>query len=232
MYYEATNDIAYDTLKLAQAQGLIHRLPTSSSWLAEWSLTWLLVEKNLQLFSRQRAAATGQNRLNFEPRELSKHFQHELTDLVLEAKRIAPVVALATFSYALRREQSREQQLRAASWALYNMPYMSPEGLFSAYEEYNRVIREVAKQTDVLLIEDEFMIPGDDVHFYDSYHLADAGNQVMAERIFKALIRSKRFEQLIATHKSAHDQGRDGTTTSRHAAWVERAVDAKTPQYR
>ena len=231
MYYEATNDIAYDTLKLAEAHGLVHRPPTSPSWMADWSLTWLLVEKNVQLLSRQRAAAAGQDRLTFEARELSRHFQQELTELMLESKRIAPVVALATFSYALRREQSREQQLQAASWALYNMPYMSVEGLFAAYEEYNRVIREVAKQTDVILIEDEFMIPGDDVHFYGSYHLADAGNRVMAERVVKSLLRSKGMEQLIITHQSARDQRRDGTITSRHAAWRERAVDA-TPQNR
>jgi len=69
------------------------------------------------------------------------------------------------------------------------------------------VIRDVAKQTDVILIEDEFLIPGDDVHFRDTYHFADAGNQVMAERVVKSLIRSKRFEQLTTAHKSAPSIG-------------------------
>jgi lysophospholipase L1-like esterase len=227
MYYEATNDVAYDSLKLAEAQGLVHRPPARSSWVSDWSLTWLLVEKNFQLLSRQRMAATGQGRLTFDARELSKRFQLELTELMLESKKIAPVVALATFSYALRREQSREQQLRAASWALYNMPYMGVEGLFKAYEEYNRVIREVARQTDVILIEDEFMIPGDDAHFFDSYHLADAGNRVMADRVFGALLRSPRFQQLTT---SARHRGRDRTIASRHLEERERSSGSESGQ--
>jgi lysophospholipase L1-like esterase len=202
MYYEATNDIAYDTRKLAEAQGLFHGSPVTESWLARWSLVWSLAEKNLQLFSRQRAASARRMQLNFDARELSTHFERELTELMLESKRVAPVVALATFSYQLRREQSSAQRQRAASWALYHMPYMDIDGLFRVYEEYNRVIREVARQTDVILIEDELVIPGDDVHFFDSYHLADPGNAVMADRIAGALVRSRRFEQLVAAHRA------------------------------
>jgi len=121
MYYEATNDLATDLWRLAEVHGLAHR-PTGDTWLARWSLAWSLVEKNFQLVGRRRAAATAQDRLTFEARELSKRFRHELTELMLESKRMAPVVALATFSYSLRREQSREQQLRAATHALYMMP--------------------------------------------------------------------------------------------------------------
>ena len=207
MYYEATNDIAYDTRRLAEAQGLSREPPVNPSWLASHCLLWSHVEKNVQLFRRQRAAGTRPEQLKFEARDLSRHFQRELTELMLEAKKVAPMVAVATFSYELRREQSREQQLKAASWALYNMPYMSVDGLFRVYEEYNRVIREVAKQTDVILIEDEFVIPGDDTHFFDSYHLADAGNLVMADRIAAALLRSPRFERFMAAHKPAGEGG-------------------------
>jgi lysophospholipase L1-like esterase len=215
MYYEATNDIAYDTRRLAEAQGLSREPPLNPSWLARRLLLWSHVEKNFQLFSRQRAAASRTEQLKFEARDLSKHFQQELTELVLEAKKVAPVVALATFSYELRREQSREQQLQAASWALYNMPYMNVDALFRVYEEYNRVIREVATQTDVILIEDEFAIPGDDAHFFDSYHLADAGNRVMAGRIATALLRSSRFERFMAAHKPAGEVGAAVTSGGR-----------------
>lgn len=202
IYYEATNDIAYDTLQLAKARGLYTEAPVRSSWLADRSMMWSLIEKNVQLFARERSAAAGRDRLEFDARELSRGFERELTELMLESKKAASVVALATFSYEPRREQSPEHQLRAARWALYHMPYMSVEGLFKAYEEYNRVIRDVAKRTDVILIDDEFLIPGDDVHFHDSYHLADAGNRVMADRVVNALVRSRSFQELVAAHAS------------------------------
>ncbi len=197
MYYEATNDLSYDTRQLAEAQGLSTHQSMNSGWLAEWSLAWFLIEKNLQIVSRQRAAAREQKRLAFEPRELSKRFRRELTKLIRAAKEVAPVVAVATFSYKLRREQTKEQQLRAANTALYYMPYISVDGLLTGYEEYNRVVREVAKETEVILIDDEFLIPADDRHFYDSVHFTDAGNELMATRVVKCVIGSERFVELV-----------------------------------
>jgi len=39
--------------------------------------------------------------------------------------------------------------------AIFYIPFMTPEGLFTSYERYNQIIRDVAKKTGVLLIEGE-----------------------------------------------------------------------------
>ena len=199
--YEAVNDLRFDTRRLAEAQNLFAPPSTKSSWLAEWSVAVFLIEKNLQLHSRQRKAAKEQDRLTFEPRQLSVGFRDRLTRLILDAKSVAPIVAVATFSHKIRHEQSREQQLQAANTDLYYAPYMSLEGFLSGYDEYNRVIREVAKETNVILIADEELIPADDQHFYDSVHFTDAGNDAMAGRVLKFLIQSPRFSQFIERRK-------------------------------
>jgi lysophospholipase L1-like esterase len=195
--YESPNDLRHDTRRLAEAQNLIAGPPTKATWLAEWSVAWLIIEKNFQLLNRQRTAAAEQRRLAFDPRALSEGFRTRLTRLIRDAQRVAPIVAVATFSHKIRHEQSREQQLHAANTDLYYAPYMSLAGLLSGYDEYNRVIRQVARDTNIILIEGEELIPGDDEHFYDSVHFTDAGSRVMADRVLRHLTRSPGLVRFI-----------------------------------
>jgi lysophospholipase L1-like esterase len=190
--YHAINDLSKDTRELAERQGIVRGSVDQPSWLGRYSVTWFLIEKNLQVISRQRQAGDGAGRhLTFEPRSLSAGFEQRLTSLVRSAKAIAPVVAMATFSQKLRRNQPPAEQLRAANTHLYYMPYMTVDGLLTALDEYNRVIKETARAHGAVLIEDEESIPGDDIHFNDSVHFKDAGSRLMAERITKVLIPSQ-----------------------------------------
>ena len=47
VFYEATNDLAVDTLHLARQQGLVAGDAEATSWPARYSMLWFLVEKNL-----------------------------------------------------------------------------------------------------------------------------------------------------------------------------------------
>jgi lysophospholipase L1-like esterase len=199
--YEASNDLSHDTRLLANAQGIHQGIPVKQSWLSEWSVFWFLVEKQLQIRARQRAAVSGRNRLLFEPAQLSRHFEAKLIELVRVSQEVAPVVAVATFSHKFRREQTKEEQLRAANTALFYQPYMSLEGLLAGFSEYNRVIRKVAAETKAILIDGELEIPGDDQHFADSVHFADAGSAMMADRVLRSLTPSEEFRALLRTRR-------------------------------
>ena len=72
----------------------------------------------------------------------------------MQARRLL-VVAIATHSHKVRRDQSEEDQLRAANTALYYMPYIATKELIDAYDEYNLVIREVGRETNAMLIDAE-----------------------------------------------------------------------------
>ena len=195
--YHATNDLSYDTRKMAMAQGVFSGKPENPSWLANYSLAWFLIEKNLQMMFRKQQVIHGKKLLQFESNKLSRDFRKRLRHLIQESKKKSPLVAVATFSHQYRRDQSPEVQLRAAGSAIFYMPYMDIDRLFEAFEAYNKVIREVAKEEGIILIEDENHIPGDNVHFNDSAHFKDAGSRKMAERVLQGLLMNDDFRRQV-----------------------------------
>jgi hypothetical protein len=144
-----------------------------------------------------------QKRLDFSPSQLGAQFREDLTALVEEAKRVSPVVGLATFSHQIRAGQSPEKQLEAAGSALYYMPFMSPAGLLESFARYNQIITQVARDTGVLLIDGELDVPGDTEHFNDTVHFKDAGSRIMARRVSESLLQSSAFKQLVAAKRAA-----------------------------
>ena len=79
------------------------------------------------------------------------------------------------------------------------MPYMTTEGLLAGFDEYNRIIREIAHQQGIVLIEGELEIPGDGEHFVDSLHFSDKGSRAMARRVVRAIVGSERLEKLVGS---------------------------------
>jgi lysophospholipase L1-like esterase len=187
--YHAANELSGEIRELAVASGLIPNAQLSErSWFANYSLLWNLVEKNLQVIHAQRSARLGVGRLRFEVEAVGGRFRHELTELVNSAKQHANLVAIATFAIQIRPDQGEEERLRAAGSALYYMPFMEPRGLIEAYARYNQIIREVARDAGIVLIDGEETIPGDAAHFTDTVHFTDAGSEWMATRVTRALL--------------------------------------------
>ncbi|GMQ86838.1 MAG: hypothetical protein BMS9Abin08_0036 [Gammaproteobacteria bacterium] len=197
--YHATNDLSWETRTLAVEQGVYETgKEKKNSWLAEHLQLWYLVEKNLSIREAQKNASDARKQLEFSASRLGGHFRQHLTRLVEEAKTVSAVVALVTFSYQMRSEQTPEQQLKAAASALYYMPFMDPQGLMDAFTRYNRIIVEVARETGAILIEGEGMIPADSEHYNDTVHFKDAGSRIMARRVSEALLDTRAFTVLAA----------------------------------
>jgi lysophospholipase L1-like esterase len=196
--YEGINDLSRDSRDLAKAQGIERGRVDAPGLLGRWSLTWFLIEKNLQILARQKDSAAAARQIRFDAHELPKGFQQRLRSLVDEAGKVAPVVAIATFSHKVRRSQSPEEQLRNANTHLYYMPYLSVDSILTGIDAYNQVIRTVAHSTGALLIEGEDTIPGDDRHFNDSIHFKDAGCLLMAQRIANILKTSQQLNKLVS----------------------------------
>lgn len=192
--YDGFNDMSISMKIIAVRQ---NKRYYKEGWLEKQSLAYSLIKKNLTILVDQQNAKSGKDRLVFDPKEISRGFRKELTDLIVAGKKTAPIVAVATLSYKMRREQPDEERLRNANTALYYMPYMSTSGLLDAYEEYNRVIREAAKETGVILIENELVIPGDDKHFRDSIHFTDQGSELMAQRVVDSLVASAEYNNFL-----------------------------------
>ena len=196
--YHAANDLSGEMRNLALAQGLIANTDgPKTSWLAAHSLLWTLAEKQFDIWNAQRTARNGSKRLEMTGVVIGEKFKQDLTELVQAAQQQAKLVAVATFSTQLRSGQAEEQQMTAAASALYYMPFMSPQGLISAYQQYNKVIIEVAQATGALLIGGADDIPGNPQHFADTVHFTDLGSRAMAARVSGALRQDKRFTDLV-----------------------------------
>ena len=196
--YHATNDLSGEVRDLAVARGLAGAAESGrQSWLEQHSLLWELVVKNLRVMQAQRAAAAHVSQLTIDAAALGAGFGGELSSLLKEAAGPASRVAVATFSTQLRAEQTRHQQERAALSAFVYMPFMSIEGLISAYRRYNDIISAVASREGALLIEGETNIPGDAAHFVDNVHFNDAGSRAMADRVYASLTHDAKVLELI-----------------------------------
>ncbi len=196
--YEATNDLTRDTREIAVAQHAYTGHADRESWLSAHALTWYLIEKNLLLRSRKRDAISDQAHIQFDPREVSIKFRARLGALCDAAKSRSKLVVLMTFSTQARRGQDPERLNEACNTSFYYMPYMTAELLLDTFDEYNRVIREVALEKDVLLLDVAAAVPGDREHFSDSVHFKDRGCAVFAEAILAELNRSPRWKALLA----------------------------------
>lgn len=209
--YHATNDLSAGTRELAVAAGLVTADAHEPSWLARHSLAWNLIEKNWLRGAPASDPASGDDDgdsdgdggggggiLEVEPALHAARFEERLAALVDEARAVAPVVVLVTFSHRARREQDPQTLRRSCESSLYYMPYLTPQAVLEGIEAYNAVIRRVAADRGVLLVEDEHGIPGDAEHFADSVHLTDAGSRLQAERILGVLREAPAVRDLLS----------------------------------
>jgi lysophospholipase L1-like esterase len=199
--YEATNDLAENSGRLARDQGISddRNGDDDLGWLSRQSLLALLVQKNLEIMRQQRLAAGKSGELWLDTARLDAEFRRDYTNLVEASEKIAQIVVTATFAPRLREDQSPEERRKAAVTSLYYMPYMTIADLITAFAHYNQVIREVAQSRQTLLVGDEDMIPADAHHYVDSVHFTDAGSASMAKRVVRALISSPSVQALAAS---------------------------------
>ena len=147
----------------------------------------------------------GAEKLVVDPLALSSGFHERLSTLVSAAEEHGPVV-LITFSHEFRRDQPPEVQRAAAVSSLYGTPFLEVETLLACFEQFNRVIREVARDSGAILVEGEYTIPGDDEHFADSVHFRDPGFRLQAARVLAALLQAPEYRALLEAkrHAAAH----------------------------
>lgn len=200
--YEAANNFSAEMRKLAAQRGLIAEPKMfEMTWPSRYSLFWHLVEKNLRVLAADRATADPARRLETSPETLGAEYRRELTAVVHAAQETGKLVAVATFSTQLRRDQTGEQQTRAAASAFFYMPFVTPSLLIDGYERYNQIIREVAGETGALLIEGESEIPGDSAHFTDAVHFTDAGSKAMADRVSRVVRASPTLRGIVSRRR-------------------------------
>jgi lysophospholipase L1-like esterase len=188
--YHATNDLSRNSLSAAARQRVdtAYLHDRGMTWVGHYSLLWYLVEKNLRIRSTQRTSAGETNEFVADVPDLARQFEADLRALVAGVQVAGPRVVLVTIATRLRRDQSPAEQRIAAASALYYVPFMTPADLVESYTAYNDVIRRVAGELGLLLVEAELAIPADALHFADTVHFTDRGSHRLGELVADALL--------------------------------------------
>jgi lysophospholipase L1-like esterase len=201
--YEATNALSLDTRALARTQGLVDEAPDATSWLAERSVLYGLLEKNYRVWRRSAAATASAGKLQFDADALSQGYAGELRQLVAEVKATGALPVLITFAPRIRRSLSPEAQAEAMVTTAYYMPYLGVDGALRGFEAYNQRLREVATETGAVLIDDVEAIPADAVHYTDSVHFTEAGAARMAQRVARAALAAPPLTAVLSSTRTA-----------------------------
>jgi lysophospholipase L1-like esterase len=203
IYYEANNDLAFDTRTLARAQHLIPE-SSESGWsrmLARHSLLFDLVQKNLRISIAQRTNLVG--KLDRLPPNLPDRFVGQLDKFHRELENRGIPMVMSTFFVKYRRNQPADVQMHNASGVFYYMPWMTLDTLLDGIDMYNDAIVEYARSHGVVVIDDRDSIPGDDRYFADWIHFADAGAAAMGERVGRFIEDHDLLRPLL--NKANHD---------------------------
>lgn len=198
--YHAVNDIALNSWELANPNFV-------SSWkysnwfvkLRKASLLVDLVYLNSMILLQENYEFT-KNIIPFDSR-MTDMFRADLQALVNESLKVSKLVVIPTFSNQLRRGQNAERRNEAAKTHFHYIPHLDIEGMLSAFDSYNSVIREFTSNENVLVIETESVIDGTPENFVDSVHFSDAGSTKMGQHLAMALDQSKQFQSLLTHNK-------------------------------
>jgi hypothetical protein len=182
---------------LARRKHVHPTLPLQPSWLARYSELWATIEKSVQMLKLQRAAFFPHGKLTFTPEELAAELRPALEAIAAQVTRDQRLLAIVTVGEQLRPDQDRKEQQRAASTALYMMPFMSIPGLLKARQYHNEVIADIASASNAILIGGHEQIPGTPVYYADTSHFKPAGSHLMAKRVSAVLIRAPAVRRLF-----------------------------------
>ena len=186
IYYEANNDLAVDTRRLARSRGLIPASDAGvSQMLARHSLLFDLVRKNSRIWIAGRTDWVG--KLDSLPQDLPQKFIGMLADIRHELDRRGIGMVTSTFFVKYRRNQPADVQQHNASGVFYYMPWMTLNGLLDGIDMYNDAIVDFSQARSIPVIDDRDSITGDDEHFADWIHFSDAGAAAMGERVARFL---------------------------------------------
>jgi hypothetical protein len=199
IFYEANNQMASDTRRLAEERGLAHRqsgaLSPPVKFLSNVSLLFHLCYMNLRIVASHQDDTS--KTLQGLPENLPDTYVAAIAELHGELKTRNIPLVMSEFAVKYRRDQDRATQIKNADVAFYYMPWMSIDDLLSGMELYNRALVQYAQSNDVPMVRDVDSIPADATHFADCIHLADAGCAMLADRFLDCLERADLIANLM-----------------------------------
>lgn len=212
--YEAANNLASDTHRLALDRGIIdEREKQWYRWIVDRSRLAQLIDIQVMIWKLQgQDRARARRALELSMSDLAwlrASYRDRMILLIQAAQRSAETVAVATFSHRPHRDNAPAEGSAEAAWVLQNSraAHLRIKGLLDAYDAYNFAIRDAVAATGAVLIDGDLEIPGDAAHFVDTMHFTDAGSLAMARRVTARLSASLEFQRLLVKYGQVRKAG-------------------------
>lgn len=114
-------------------------------------------------------------------------FRTNLERILGTARKHGTKVILATFAYSLPEDYSLEAfKAGELDYGLHAYPvelWGAPTNVVAAMDAHNQVLRELATEYDLSLLEADRIIPPGKLHFDDVCHLTDEGSRLLAQAL-------------------------------------------------
>jgi hypothetical protein len=191
VWYPGTNDIGCAASAVAKNSSAV-RLP----WLAvpKWALTPDLIVKNTAFLRRNNTAASQSLRPGFDRATARR----QIEDGLVAAKRHHLSVVLVTSATSFRSGMPDSLISSRAASALFFRPCLSGPELAAAVDELNDVLRKVAADNGVPIIDAARLVPPDSALFGDASHFSTEGEEVFAAVLARELKRQALLTSAVA----------------------------------
>jgi hypothetical protein len=192
-----TNDLNGDGREQAQAAGLWDANRYQPSWLADNSLVWGKIEKNLFILKLQRQSHNPHGKLSMDIDQIKQQYSDHMQALLHATSAEADQTVVLKIATRFRDGQSRDEQIDAAASRLFYMPYASVPDIVAAIDGYNEVIDSLAGSPGITVIDPRPALPPDSVHFSDTSHTTAQGSKKLGEYLAGVLVRNRDFNELL-----------------------------------
>ena len=157
------------------------------SWLAQVSKLWGDLETNAVIISRQRSAHSQVGKVDVDPDAMTARFSKRLRTLVDRVIATGAMPVLIGINNQIRRDQTLDEQEKAAVTALFYMPYLSIPQMLDIKDKYNDIIKRVASERGIPFISDlSIGVPGSSNYYVDTNHYTPAGSALAGRGLASA----------------------------------------------
>jgi lysophospholipase L1-like esterase len=192
-----TNDLNGDGRAQAEDAGVWGKHRYKPSWLAQHSLVWGKIEKNLFILKLQRQSYSVKGKLEMDVEKIQMKYRDNLHRLLRETGAVADQTVVLKIATRFRAGQTRDEQIDAASSRLFYMPYATVPDIVSAIEGYNEVIDDLKGVQGTTVVDPEPALPPDSIHFSDTSHTTVRGSRVLGEYLGGVLAADRDFSELV-----------------------------------
>jgi lysophospholipase L1-like esterase len=212
-----TNDLNSDGRAQAKETGMLHKHQYTPSWLAEHSVLWAKIEKNLFVLRVQRQAHNRKGKLELDLARIASTYRERMTKLVELTNAVAEHTVLLQIAMRLRHDQDPREQTKAANSRLFSMPYSTVEDILAGVDQYNAVLDTLATLPNVTVLDPRPVMIADDEHFADTSHTTAKGSRLLGRFVGQSLAGNEDILRLIE-HVSPGCLAAGSTESADHSA--------------